>query len=169
MRCGDSPLSPEACCPTPLQDEGEEADDEAQDEIASDVPMSPEIPHSADNTPQFVKVEALEPSVKNGCSLNSSVQEVVVIESDERGEGELIEISDDDEPRSLHEESEIELRSLHEESENESRSLHEESENSLIEDDGRSETLCHSGERCGFYFCVLLKTKFLLKQHIFKR
>ena len=131
--------------------------------------MSPEIPHCAENAPQFVKIEAPEPPVKDRCSLNSSVQEVVVIDSDERGEGELIEISDDDEPRSLHEESkieprylheeskieprslyeewEIELRSLHEESENEPRSLHEESENSFIEDDGRSETSCRSGER----------------------
>ena len=135
----DSPLSPMRY--SPEVDEGEGADDEAQDEIVSDVPMSPEIPDSTENTSQFVKMETLELPAKDRYPLNSSAQEVVVIESDDRGEGELIEISDDDDPRSPREELDP-------------RSLHEELENNLIGDDGRSETSYHSGESCFFsIFC----------------
>ena len=138
----DSPLSPMPYSPKPLLDEGEEADDEAQDEITSDVPMSPEIPPDfTENTSQFVKMETAELPANDRYPLNSSAQEVVVIESDDRGEGELIEISDDDDPRPPHDELDP-------------RSLHKEWETSLIGDDGRSETSYHSGESCFFsIFC----------------
>ena len=134
----NSPLSQMSYSDEPLVDEGEEADDEAQDEITSDALMSPEIPPDfTEKTSQLVKMETLELPAKDRYPLNSSV----VIESDDRGEGELIEISDDDDPRSPHEELDP-------------QSLHEELENSLIGDDGRSEISYHSGESCFFsIFC----------------
>ena len=137
----DSPLPPMSYSDEPSVDEGEEADDEAQDEITSDVPMSPTSRNFTENTSEFVKMETPELPANDRYPLNSSAQEVVVIGSDDRGEGELIEISDDDDPRSPHEELDP-------------RSLHEEWETSLIGDDGGSETSYHSGESCFFsIFC----------------